>query len=172
MLRQSVGVSAWNVSGVHPADTRHINSIRDLMKLVWGREVPPRSSAWLKAQASDRDKLALVVVGDEPSRWKRIARRDRIVVGVLPGRRERDASGPVGRIDDLLVHPAFQRRGLGTSLVCAAIRAWSQSGVLRYSTDAATDESRRLFARIGFTQQGEDFFFTLTQRGTMPSPCG
>jgi ribosomal protein S18 acetylase RimI-like enzyme len=65
--------------------------------------------------------------------------------------------GQRGHVSRLAVHPEFQRRGIGSMLLAAAIEAlWSQGAtIISLNTQQNNEVSRRLYSRFGFKPTGE-----------------
>jgi ribosomal protein S18 acetylase RimI-like enzyme len=60
--------------------------------------------------------------------------------------------GPAGVLHDILVDPAYRRRGIGTQLLDAALEFFQARAVPRVVLQTAerNDEAQRLFAKRGF----------------------
>jgi ribosomal protein S18 acetylase RimI-like enzyme len=81
-----------------------------------------------------------------------IPERNRLVVQIVFG-----GEGPLARrklayLERTLVRPEYRRRGLGTRLLCEAMRAGREAGCLylRCSNDWDNEAERRLFLKCGF----------------------
>lgn len=84
-----------------------------------------------------------------------VAERDHSVVGfvgccVFPSFWEGEYQGMIG---DFFVHPAFQGRGVGATLLKAVIEQTDAEGLgeLHVSTEPENTGARRLYAKHGFT---------------------
>lgn len=66
------------------------------------------------------------------------------------------ASGRIGRIFSLAVHPAYQRRGVGGHLLEEIINLFRGMGVLEVILEARSDNiiAKRFYQRHGFFQYG------------------
>jgi GNAT superfamily N-acetyltransferase len=65
--------------------------------------------------------------------------------------------GQRGHVSRLVTHPEFQGRGIGSSLLAAAIEAlWSQGAtIISLNTQRQNEASKRLYSRFGFEPTGE-----------------
>jgi GNAT superfamily N-acetyltransferase len=78
-----------------------------------------------------------------------------------------------GWISDLVVRDAFRRRGIGRALLASVIAEWRLRGSHRIQLEVGTDRAvaRRLYAELGFVEQGKYFEIgPVTTRGIRPGP--
>ena len=80
-----------------------------------------------------------------------VATHDETIVGFLLARRWREDA--VGYVDLLAVHPQWQRRGLGSSLLEAAFDRFASAGLREAQLGVASDNPRalRLYERVGMS---------------------
>ena len=74
------------------------------------------------------------------------------VYGTVEGVDYMSLRGPAGALQDIMVDPAWRRRGLGRRLLDAVLAALQARGVPRVvlSTAAANEAAQQLFGRAGF----------------------
>ncbi|MBC3761283.1 GNAT family N-acetyltransferase [Quadrisphaera sp. RL12-1S] len=106
-----------------------------------------RAVGW-SAYADDPAQLAAALAG---STRVVVARRDEQLAGLA---RVVSDGVSIVYLQDLLVHPDHQRRGVGTALVRAVLRPF---GGVRQQVLLTDDEpgQRAFYASLGFTQAGE-----------------
>jgi mycothiol synthase len=82
-----------------------------------------------------------------------VATCDEMIAGFLLARRWREDG--VGYVDLLAVHPEWQRRGLGSSLLEAAFDRCASAGLREAQLGVASDNPRalRLYERVGMSPQ-------------------
>jgi mycothiol synthase len=80
-----------------------------------------------------------------------VATYDEMIAGFLLARRWREDG--VGYVDLLAVHPEWQRRGLGSSLLEAAFDRFTSAGLREAQLGVASDNPRalRLYERVGMS---------------------
>lgn len=89
------------------------------------------------------------------------------IAGLLLARRRDEER--VGFVDVLAVHPDYQRRGLGTSLLLGAFMRFTGAGLVEAQLGVASDNPRalRLYERVGMTPRFEAVTY---ERGIDPRP--
>jgi ribosomal protein S18 acetylase RimI-like enzyme len=121
------------------------------------------------ARPDDAELLAALDAAAFEPLWRYAAQNHRQQIGRLPyvaiAEIEGQPAGYVscdilyaqGHIVRLVVHPQWQRRGLGTWLLTEALRFFARRDVMlvHLNTQADNVASRRLYERMGFQQTGE-----------------
>jgi len=121
--------------------------------------------------ASERDVAAVVAIDRAaftPHWWhsaatlcRRAAASSHFAVaelaGAVAGYAEGEAHPPAAHLNRVAVHPAHQGRGLGTLLLCDALRAFWRQGAQQVTLNTQTDnhKSRQLYRRCGFEPTGD-----------------
>ena len=121
--------------------------------------------------ASERDVAAVVAIDRAaftPHWWhsaatlgRRAAASSHFAVaelaGAVAGYAEGEAHPPAAHLNRVAVHPAHQGRGLGTLLLCDALRAFWRQGAHQVTLNTQTDnhKSRQLYRRCGFEPTGD-----------------
>ena len=79
------------------------------------------------------------------------------LAGAVAGYAEGEAHPPAAHLNRVAVHPAHQGRGLGTLLLCDALRAFWRQGAQQVTLNTQTDnhKSRQLYRRCGFEPTGD-----------------
>lgn len=96
---------------------------------------------------------------DFDARLSTVAEHGERVAGFLLSRR-RDQDR-VGFVDILAVHPAYQRRGLGTALLLIAFARYAGAGLLEAQLGVASDNPRalRVYERAGMAPRFEAYTY-------------
>jgi len=139
----------------------------------WGGAAPsPAESDVVLRPATPAD-AALAAALDEAAfepMWRYTAETHADLIGRLPhyqiaeiggapaGYAASDIVWARGHIIRVVVHPDRQRRGVGTRLLCAALRFFEQHDIALVMLNTQQDNipSRRLYERWGFSPTGED----------------
>lgn len=92
-----------------------------------------------------------------------VAELDREIVGFVRAGPDRDAGPPASEIWAIYVDPQHWRGGIGHSLMAAAVRTLSESGMHPISLWVLDDNARarRFYERWGFVETGERRFINL-----------
>ena len=79
------------------------------------------------------------------------------LAGAVAGYAEGEVHPPAAHLNRVAVHPAHQGRGLGTLLLCDALRAFWRQGAQQVTLNTQTDnhKSRQLYRRCGFEPTGD-----------------
>jgi len=79
------------------------------------------------------------------------------LAGAIAGYAEGEAHPSTAHLNRIAVHPAHQGRGLGTLLLCDALRAFWRQGAQQVTLNTQTDnhKSRQLYRRCGFEPTGD-----------------
>lgn len=144
----------WPVAALRPADAPAYKRLRDEMLLAF-------PDAFTSDAATERarpaESYAPRLAAEAPAFTLGMRDGDRLVAALScegqPRRRERH----VGHLAAMMVHPGWQRRGLGRQLLAAAIaraRADGRLLQLALSVSDGNDAAIALYAEAGFVPYG------------------
>jgi ribosomal protein S18 acetylase RimI-like enzyme len=136
------GVVFMNRVNIEPADLRDAGEILDLQKLAYRSEatlyddyrIPPLMQTHEEMEADFDDHLFLR------------ASHEGKIIGSVRGRLSRGTCF-IGR---LIVHPAHQGKGLGTSLMNEIEKRFPEAGRFELFTGHRSEGNLRLYAKLGY----------------------
>ena len=79
------------------------------------------------------------------------------LAGAVAGYAQGEVHPPAAHLNRIAVHPAHQGRGLGTLLLCDALRAFWRQGARHVTLNTQADNARshQLYRRFGFEPTGD-----------------